>query len=115
MTINEIHDAMGFKPILQSGVYGFEGVLATGEFKALSDYGAGILHVSIRVNRPGLHSGVAISTIDDGVWQTSGDVTKEDIDNIYKRWALYWGYILPSEHMVNELLREFGLFGMYTG
>ena len=109
---------MGLHKIEQEGYYGYHGVVCSGDFSSegLPDYGRGILELHIRISDCEIcHQGVAISTIDDGVWQSSGDVDKAKIDAIAKKFTEEYGQVLPSEKEFNEFLRPFGLWGVNTG
>jgi hypothetical protein len=119
-TIWDVEKLMGLKqlPDLVIGnksYVRYNGIVGTGKFDAMYDYGAGILEVSIRNNPPALHAGIAISTTDDGVWHSFGDVDNDKIHTIAKDFIATYGKVLPTEYEFNEFLTKYGLYGMFTG
>lgn len=97
----------------QDGKY--TAVFLTGDFDALFDYGRGILQVEIYVSTN--HSGIiAISTIDDGVWQAYGPPITEDVaQQIIEIFKSFGGFKLPTEAKLNAALQTIHMYGTYTG
>jgi hypothetical protein len=111
-TIWEIDKLLGLK---KTGDYRYEGTLCTGEFEAMGDYGRGILYVIIQSNEDSSFCPMSISTIDDGVWTVNGVLKKENTEKLANEFIEKFGNVLPSEHVLNEFLRNYKLFGLYTG
>jgi len=134
-----IQDSLGLKEYQDEhcvGGFRYDGVMCTGEFSTLimgyhmiskprhdyehirptlGDYGAGILLVSVRLhNSNAVHSGIAISTIDDGVWQSEGDLTAAKVHVIAKSIQDTYGTVLPSELEFVEFIKQFGLTGQFS-
>lgn len=111
--IYHINNQMGIKQLSQ---FKWGGVVATGKFEGINDYNTGILYISIYKNfNSAMHSGVSIITIDDGVWQTSGEITNENVEIIAQSFISKFGQVLPSEQELNEFLMPYGLWGVNTG
>ena len=120
ITIWDVEGLMGLKQLPDLVIDGksyvrYSGIVCTGKFDTLYDYKAGILEVSIRTNPPAAHAGVAISTIDDGVWQSFGDVDNAKIHAIAGDFIATYGKILPTEEEFNRFLSTYGLYGKFTG
>lgn len=129
MHIYEFEKLLGFVKNDHPKITSYDGTFTSGEFvNALWDYNSGILYVSItsivdtynkETKELRLMPLVAISTIDDGVWQafTVESMSHVDanqlIEDIYAQWK--WKYQLPSEQEMNEFLSQFKMWGENTG
>ena len=129
MDIYEIAKLLGLVKKEHPQIARYEGVFTTGDFgDVLFDYGRGLLDVTVssivdtynkETKEMRLLPLVAISTIDDGVWQafTGESMSQKDanqlVDDIYSKWE--WKYQLPSEQEMNEFLRQFKMWGENTG
>jgi hypothetical protein len=101
------------------GEFAYKAFFLKGSFDGNFDYGRGILQVSIYLTIVGKnrYSGlVAITNIDDGVWQAVGvDVTNDLAKSLIIEVFEPMGGILPTEKELNEKLMQFGLWGEFTG
>lgn len=129
MDIYEIEKLLGLVKKENATITKYEGTFTSGEFgEVLFDYNRGLLEVQIsstvesynkETNEFRLLPLVAISTIDDGVWQafTVESMSQADanqlVEDIYTKWE--WKYQLPSEKEMNEFLRQFKMWGENTG
>lgn len=105
----------------------FQGVVATGRFDQLGDYGQGLLRIRIGAmflcgGKPeGLREvQILLTTIDDGCWRAvAAPLETEAADALATRiaedFAREFSKVLPTENRLNEWLRQFGLWGMYEG
>lgn len=94
-----------------------KGVMFTKNFEGVKDYGAGVLDVKISLDYPETNfTGLTISTIDDGAWQAEiTNLKKFDLVEFVEIFDKKFGYSLPTEEALNDFLRCFGMFGMFTG
>ena len=129
MDICELSNLLELVKQEHSQIARYDGVFATGDFgDVLFDYGRGFLDVTVssivdtynkETKEMRLQPLVAISTIDDGVWQafTVESMSQKDanqlVDDIYSKWE--WKYQLPSEQEMNEFLSQFKMWGENTG
>lgn len=119
-----VKDQLGLKKQDHPIINLYCGVFSTGDFDALYDYDAGLLQVSFTVvkqsqGEKGFCPLIAISTIDDGVWQAFApncmglDECNQLIEKIANAWP--WKTKLPSEKEINDFIMHFGMWGKYTG
>ena len=129
MEIYEISNLLGLVKQEHSKIAIYDGVFTTGDFgDVLFDYGRGLLNVTVssivdtynkKTKEMRLLPFVAISTIDDGVWQAfrvepmSQVDANQLVEDIYAKWE--WKYQLPSEQEMNEFLSQFKMWGENTG
>lgn len=98
----------------------YEAIFATGDFDGNGDYDRGFLLVTILFDYTyGDNEQVVghITNIDDGVWQMFRDTTlsQDEALNLCKAIKKYFGTRLPNETILNGVLSEFGIYGIYTG
>ena len=117
MDIWQIRNELGLKKYndtrLKDG-YGYKGVVSTGNFTCIGDYGIGLLQINIKNQNDLKYPIVVITTIDDGVWQGYGN-KNIDVDKIAKNFDENFGVKLPTEKELNDFLSDYGIFGQYTG
>lgn len=112
------------RPTLYRG--GHEIIVATGDFRGNFDYGRGLLVVRFSVytdwKQKDIHSvNIPILNIDDGIWRAvSKDFDNKEeaqklCDEVFESFKNEFGSKLPSEDMLNEFLRQFGMYGHYEG
>lgn len=117
MDIWQIKNELGLKKYNETYLkdgdgYGYKGVVSTGDFTCIGDYGIGLLQIDIKNHLK--YSMVVITTIDDGVWQGYGN-KNIDVDKIAKEFDENFGVKLPTEKELNDFLSDYGIFGQYTG
>ena len=117
MDIWQIRNELGLKkynePNTKDG-YGYKGVVSTGDFTCIGDYGVGLLCVNIKNPTELKYPIITITTVDDGVWQGYGNKTI-DVDELVENFDKNFGVKLPSENELNDFLSAYGIFGQYTG
>lgn len=117
MDIWQIRNELGLKkyndPNTKDG-YGYKGVVSTGDFTCIGDYGVGLLCVSIKNPTELKYPIITITTIDDGVWQGYGNKII-DVNELVEKFDKNFGVKLPSENELNDFLSTYGIFGQYTG
>ena len=117
MNIHEIKDNLGLKKYFDDQLYdgfGYRGVLATGNFTCVGDYGVGLLTMTVKNPNKLDHPTITITTIDDGVWQGYGN-TFVNVNTLAKQFTHTFGIMLPTEEELNIFLKPYGIYGQYTG
>lgn len=118
----DITSKLGFKEYTESftGTVYYQGIFITGHFEELYDYGTGL--VMMRVKEYNLKDKIdthkiSISTVDDGVWSAYGNhlLGKDKLYRLQSEITQKWGHVLPTAKELNNLLQNYGLFGIYTG
>lgn len=117
MNIWEIQKELGFKKVddlsAADGV-AYKGVFTTGKF-GIGDYNVGLVTVIIRKPLNPSYPVINITTIDDGGWSAyAKDINKVDIELIKKQLEQF-GTVLPTENDFNYVLKQFNIWGYYTG
>lgn len=93
----------------------YKGVVSTGAFEALSDYGVGLLTLTIRNPRSIDSPIVFLSTIDNGCWSGFGKefvVIEEIVDDFNTNFG---GLKLPTESEFNDFLKDWKIYGCFEG
>lgn len=115
MDIHEISKELGFRKYESSGLkdgYGYKGVFGSGDFTCLGDYNTGLLAVDVKNGEQ--YPVVTITTIDNGVWQGTGNRVI-DVDEFVIDFDKNFGLKLPTENILNEFLMKYNIFGFYNG
>jgi hypothetical protein len=114
MTIHELNDIIKAESKFIKIGNTYTTIFKTGKFD-FHDYGTGLLQVTIFLKSANYSGLVAISTIDDGVWQSWGEpIDEEKALAIIKVFDKYNG-LLPNEDQINNDLKQFGIWGQNTG
>jgi hypothetical protein len=115
LNIWQITKELGLKKYNDSQLkdgYGYKGVISTGNFTCINDYGIGLLCIDIKNPSKLTYPIITITTIDEGVWQGYGD-KNIDIDQLVKDFNNTFGVKLPSENEFNNFLNNYNIFGQY--
>lgn len=114
MTIHDLHNIIKAESKFIKIGNTYNAIFKTGKLE-LFDYGAGLLQVTIYLKNGNYSGLIAISTIDDGVWQSWGEpITDEKAQKIIKVFDTYNG-LLPNEDQINNDLKQFEIWGQNTG
>lgn len=94
-----------------------EGVFYTGKFEGVQDCKAGLLYVKCHTKiKEGFLTGLSISTLDDGVWVAPiSDLEKFYLPNFVESFNQKFCYTLPTEDDLNLFLRQYGMYGCFSG
>ena len=106
----------------------FTAVRGKGKFEENFDYNRGLLLVSIRTfgnSTDKYCCSISITNIDDGTWQadsasaTSLEEANELTIKVKNAFVAMeesdWGYILPPEKEINDLLMKYAMWGYFCG
>lgn len=96
-------------------------IFATGDFEGTFDYDRGLLQMTVlfdnRYREDTEYVVGYVTNIDDGVWQMFRDTTlaQQEARELCELIKKTFGTRLPNEAILNGLLSEYGIFGMFTG